>query len=170
MDIYYTTFSSPVGLIGLASTAKGLCRLRLNVEDDSVFKDYLKTEFIVDPIKKPKALVDVKNQLNLYFTGKSKKFLCPIDIYGGTDFQRQVWKKLMNIPYGKTWSYKCLAGAVKNPKANRAVGNANGKNPISVIIPCHRVIRRNGDLGGYGGGPPIKQFLLDLEKKHYASL
>ncbi|MGV7222106.1 MAG: methylated-DNA--[protein]-cysteine S-methyltransferase [Nitrospinales bacterium] len=170
MELFYTTFSSPVGRIGLASTEKGLCQLRLNVGEDSDFKNYLKTELNIEPIKKPKALTDVKDQLNLYFSGKHKKFSCDLDICGGTEFQRQVWKKLLNIPYGKTWSYKCLAGAVKNPKANRAVGNANGKNRISIIIPCHRVIRRNGDLGGYGGGTKIKQFLLDLEKKHYASL
>jgi len=170
MDLFYTTISSPIGRIGLASTERGLCRLRLNVGEELAFKNHLKSEFNIDPIKKSKALADVKNQLNLYFAGKQKKFSCEIDICDGTDFQRQVWKKLMNIPYGKTWSYKCLAGAVKNPKANRAVGNANGKNRISIIIPCHRVIRRNGNLGGYGGGPRIKQFLLDLEKKHYASL
>ena len=87
----------------------------------------------------------------------------------GTSFQQRVWEKLVFIPFGETRSYQWLAVAISQPKAYRAVGNANGKNPIPVIVPCHRVIRKNGDLGGFTGGTHLKKYLLDLEKKYYAS-
>jgi len=82
----------------------------------------------------------------------------------GTAFQQKVWKKLLTIPYGVTRSYKWLAESINNPNSARAVGNANGQNPLSIIIPCHRVVRENGALGGYTGGVRIKRYLLDLEK------
>jgi methylated-DNA-[protein]-cysteine S-methyltransferase len=82
----------------------------------------------------------------------------------GTPFQQKVWKKLTTIPYGKTRSYKWIASAINNRHASRAVGNANGRNPLPIIIPCHRVIRENGELGGYTGGINIKRFLLNLEQ------
>ncbi len=170
MDIFFTTFSSPLGLIGIASTKKGLCRVKVGLANESDFKDSLQADYGRHPIKKPKALANVRSQMEMYFAGKCKKFTCPLDLSAGTDFQQQVWNKLLAIPYGKTWSYKCLAGAVKRPNANRAAGNANGKNRIPIIVPCHRVIRKNGGLGGYTGGTHIKQFLLDLEKENHAAL
>jgi len=170
MDVSYIVFPTPIGLIGIASTHKGLCRIKTGLGSESDFKNILKAEFGRDPIKNAKQLTDAKDQFEMYFAGKLKNFTCKLDMSGGTDFQQQVWNKLLTIPYAKTWSYKCLAGAVKRPNANRAVGNANGKNPLSIIVPCHRVIRKNGDLGGYASGPHIKQILLDLEKRNYAAL
>ena len=99
-----------------------------------------------------------------YFKGDLKRFDFPLDLSLGTPFQQKVWKILTTIPYGKTRSYKWIASAIHNPKASRAVGNANGKNPLAILIPCHRVIRENGELGGYAGGISIKRFLLNLEK------
>ena len=170
MEVFYMVFPSPIGLIGVASTQNGLCRVKTALANESDFKDSLKADFGRNPIKNARNLTTAKGQLEMYFAGKLKNFTCNLDMGGGTDFQQQVWGKLLNIPYGKTWSYKCLSGAVKRPKAHRAVGNANGKNPLSIIVPCHRVIRKNGDLGGYASGPHIKQFLLDLEKRNHASL
>ena len=115
-------------------------------------------------LKKPSYFKGLIKQFSLYFEGKLKKFDHPLDLCLGTPFQQKVWKKLLTIPYGKTRSYKWLAQAIKNPQASRAVGNANGKNPLSIIVPCHRVVKENGEMGGYTGGASIKRYLLKLEQ------
>jgi len=107
-------------------------------------------------------LEKVKHELDLYFAGKLKEFTVPVNP-AGTAFRKTVWQALQAIPYGKTVSYKELAVQIGNPKAVRAVGGANHNNPISIIIPCHRVIGANGKLVGYGGGLGVKEFLLKLE-------
>lgn len=104
-------------------------------------------------------------QLDLYFQGRQKKFDLPLKPEG-TDFQKSVWKALLTIPYGETRSYKEIAEAVGNEKACRAVGMANHKNPIVIVIPCHRVVGSSGSMTGYGGGIPAKKWLLALEKQH----
>ena len=104
-------------------------------------------------------------QLNEYFTGKRKDFDLPL-APSGTHFQQKVWAQLQKIPYGQTRSYKDIAQSVGSPKGFRAVGMANNKNPIAIVIPCHRVIGADGSLVGYGGGLDMKQSLLDLEKKY----
>lgn len=111
------------------------------------------------------AFQPVKDQLDLYFKGQLKGFDLDLKI-SGTPFQKQVWERLAQIPYGETTTYGELATELGNPKASRAVGLANGKNPIPIILPCHRVIGKNGSLTGFGGGLPVKEFLLDLERKH----
>jgi len=103
-------------------------------------------------------------QLREYFSGDRTEFDLPLAL-DGTPFQRAVWRKLMEIPYGETISYGELARRVGNPKASRAVGSANGANRIPIVIPCHRVIASGGKLGGFGGGLPVKEALLALEKK-----
>ena len=103
------------------------------------------------------------SQLKAYFQGDRLDFDLEMDLKG-TEFQKKVWKELAKIPYGTTISYGELAKRIGNPKASRAVGMANGKNPIPVIIPCHRVIGKNGSLTGFGGGLDVKQILLNLEK------
>ncbi len=105
---------------------------------------------------------ETARQLDAYFAGELKDFDIPLDMIG-TDFQKIVWKQLTAIPYGETWSYGEMAAAIGKPTASRAVGHANGQNPISIIVPCHRVIGSNGRLVGYGGGLPRKQALLALE-------
>jgi methylated-DNA-[protein]-cysteine S-methyltransferase len=107
-------------------------------------------------------LIEAEKQLLEYLGGKRKTFNLPYH-FTGTDFQKKVWKNLEKIPFGKTWSYQDLAKQVGNAGAVRAVGNANGKNPICIFIPCHRVIRASGELGGYSGGIAKKVFLLKLE-------
>lgn len=102
-------------------------------------------------------------QLEEYFRGERRRFTVPLDIAGGTDFQRRVWSKLCEIPYGETWSYARLATAVGVTRGARAVGGANGANPIPIIVPCHRVIRANGELGGFSSGTHIKERLLSHE-------
>jgi len=102
-------------------------------------------------------------QIDEYLDSKRKKFSLPLAMHG-TEFQLDVWKALQTIPYGETRSYKQIAELVNRPKAVRAVGMANHRNPISIIVPCHRVIGHNGSLTGYGGGLPIKKYLLELER------
>jgi methylated-DNA-[protein]-cysteine S-methyltransferase len=108
-------------------------------------------------------LAEAVRQLREYFAGKRKDFDLPL-VLEGTEFQRKVWRKLQEIPYGETISYGVLAKRVGNPRASRAVGSANGKNPIPIVIPCHRVIAGDGGLGGFGGGLSVKQKLLAIEK------
>lgn len=102
-------------------------------------------------------------ELDDYFAGKAKRFSIPLDPYQGSAFQRKVWEQLQRIPYGETRSYRDVAEAVGNPPAARAVGHANKKNCIAIVIPCHRVISSNGDIGGYDSGLHIKRALLELE-------
>ncbi|NLK00335.1 MAG: methylated-DNA--[protein]-cysteine S-methyltransferase [Clostridia bacterium] len=114
-------------------------------------------------IKETPLLQRAAQQLDEYFNGKRKNFDLPLAPQG-TEFQKKVWGALLEIPYGETRSYKDIAIQIENPKAFRAVGMANNRNPISIIIPCHRVVGHNGRLVGYGGGLPMKEYLLDLEK------
>ena len=115
--------------------------------------------------KENKIIRQTIKQLDEYFNGKRKKFELPLNPKG-TEFQKKVWQQLMNIPYGKTSTYKDIATLIGNTNASRAVGNANNKNPIAIIIPCHRVIGRNNKLTGYAGGLDKKEKLLNLEKNN----
>lgn len=108
-------------------------------------------------------LKETQMQLEQYLCGQRKAFDLPLDVTG-TEFQKRVWLELSKIPYGKTFSYSDIAKKIKNDKAVRAVGTANGRNPISLIVPCHRVIAADGTLGGYAGGLEIKEKLLRLEQ------
>jgi len=108
----------------------------------------------------------IKKELENYFNGKSSEFKTPLQMLG-TPFQQTVWKALLKIPVGKTQSYLELAGQIKHPKSYRAVANANGANQLAVIIPCHRVINHNGNLGGYGGGITRKQWLIEHELRNF---
>lgn len=115
-------------------------------------------------IAKPKILQDCETQLTEYFAGQRQNFDLQLEL-GGTDFQNKVWRALQKIKFGKTASYKDIAERVNSPKGFRAVGMANNKNPIPIIIPCHRIIGTNGDLVGYAGGLKTKKWFLDFEKQ-----
>ncbi|MBX7195445.1 MAG: methylated-DNA--[protein]-cysteine S-methyltransferase [Sandaracinaceae bacterium] len=108
-------------------------------------------------------LTTVRRELDAYFAGRLRTFTFPIAFDEGTPFQRAVWRALGTIPYGQTWSYAELARAIGRPRAVRAVGAANGRNPLAIVLPCHRVIGADGRLVGYGGGLPRKAALLELE-------
>ena len=116
-----------------------------------------------DWIYKEDLFLEAIDQLGAYFKGELKGFDLKLNVQG-TNFQKMVWQELVKIPYGETISYGELAKRIGNPNASRAVGMANGKNPISIIIPCHRVIGKNGSLTGFGGGLEVKKVLLDMEK------
>jgi len=153
MNNTYFTYDSPFGNIIIESDGKAITGIKTESNVKSTGK------------KEASTLTDIAAmQLREYFAGKRKKFDVPIDPQG-TEFQRSVWKALQAIPYGKTRSYKQIAQAIGNPKACRAVGMANNKNPIWIIIPCHRVIGADGELVGYGGGIEMKKRLLSIEKR-----
>ena len=142
-------YKSPIGILEIICENNKLVSLKLV---DCYEKSSVETDFIKD----------IKYQLDEYFLGKRKYFDIKITTKG-TDFQKLVWKELQNIPYGKTKSYSKIAEAIGNKKAQRAVGNTCNKNPIMIIIPCHRVVSKNNNLGGYAYGSKIKQKLLNLE-------
>jgi methylated-DNA-[protein]-cysteine S-methyltransferase len=156
-QICYSWFESPVGDLLLAGSSDGLKLVSFGAG---------KRARRVDPEWKldGSSFVEVMDQLQSYFAGERKKFEIPL-VLEGTDFQKSVWSALQKIPYGETVSYKELAGKVGNPKAVRAVGAANGANPIPIIIPCHRVVGNDGSLTGFGGGLPLKKRLLELESQ-----
>lgn len=139
-------------------------RIKISEKDEKiigfVFSDYKKEDEIE---KETDAIRKTYLQLKEYLSGKRKNFDIEIEMIG-TEFQKKVWKELLNIPYGETRSYKDIAIAIGNGKACRAVGNANNKNPIAIIVPCHRVVGSDGSMTGYAGGLNIKEKLLKIEK------
>jgi len=145
-------YKSPIGVISIGT-----------VNNKIASCDFVSHKMINDKLSP--FLGEVIEQFDEYFHGKRFKFNLELHLVG-TDFQLKIWNELLKIPYGETISYKGLAKKIGNSNAARAVGNANGKNPISIIIPCHRVIGSNGNLTGYGGGTDRKQWLLDFEKKN----
>lgn len=151
----FTYYDSPLGTVTLQANEQGL--LGVWFETHTTKPEDLGIQEDSFPI-----FQSVKEQLERYFAGDAVQFDVPIAAKG-TPFQRSVWHALTTIPYGETWSYAQLADAIGNPKAVRAVGLANGKNPVSVIVPCHRVIGKNGKLTGYAGGIERKQRLLTIE-------
>jgi len=154
--IWYAELNSPLGKLTLESDGKALTRIRLPEE-----------EWEADPkvrrVRKPDFFKDAAVQLGAYFRGEGKEFDLELNPLG-TPFQKKVWDLMREIPSGQTITYGELAVRTGNPKASRAVGAANGKNPIPIIIPCHRVIGSNGKLTGYAGGLEAKKKLLEIEK------
>jgi methylated-DNA-[protein]-cysteine S-methyltransferase len=149
-----TTLESPVGDLVLVADGDALAGLYISTKH----RHAPPLDLPVDDT----ALPAVREQLTAYFSRDLKEFDLQVDV-AGTPFQQQVWAALRTIPYGETWSYKDLAEANGRPTAVRAVGLANGRNPVSIVVPCHRVIGANGSLVGYGGGLPVKQWLLAHE-------
>lgn len=163
--VFYTSFdSSWLGEVFVASTERGVCRVDF-LTSERTFLTKLKDHFPDGAIKDDRRNRDILLQLKQYLEGKLKRFHCHLDLKG-TPFQKKVWTALRKIPYGQTRSYGEIAQRIGHPKAFRAVGNANGKNPVPLIIPCHRVIESNGGLGGFGHGLKVKKQLLDFEKAH----
>lgn len=149
---------TPVGSILLAGTKNGLKHLRFCSSDNSA--DAIQPA--PDWQQNDRAFREIADQLKAYFRKKLTSFKVSLDA-DGTDFQKKVWQALMKVPYGATASYGQIAKAIGQPTASRAVGMANGKNPIAIIVPCHRIIGTNGQLVGYGGGLHNKMTLLQLE-------
>ncbi len=165
--LHWSTVSSPRGSCVILATEHGICWLgtpgtSLDMGLSWVQHKMSFASVVEDASSGP--LRKAVDQLGRYFAGERVQFTCPLDLHG-TLFQLKVWNALTRIPYGETRSYAEIAREIEHPSAVRAVGAANGANPIAIIVPCHRVIGSNGSLTGYGGGLPTKAWLLDLEKK-----
>ena len=147
-------YKSPIGMIEIIGTDEAICSILFSERDtvDNVLQE-----------ETPKVLEQCMGQLHKYFKGELHEFTFPY-IFEGTNFQKTVWNALINIPYAETGSYKDIAVSIGNEKAIRAVGSANGKNKLSIVIPCHRIIGSNGKLTGYAGGLWRKEWLLKHER------
>lgn len=155
MNISY--YDSPIGILRIKADEQGICGLSLGRKDAAASET---NQGCQSPY-----LLQAQAELEEYFAGRRKVFSVPLSLQG-TAFQLQVWNALRQIPYGETLSYSDIATVIGNPKACRAVGMANNRNPVMIIVPCHRVIGKNGSLVGYGGGLDVKKKLLALEKTY----
>ena len=154
--LFYVRTPSPVGPLFLAASTKGLVRLEFEARMQKLNPDSTQLQ------ESKSALAPYLRELNDYFAGERREFSFPLDLRG-TEFQLACWHALLEIPYGETRSYRDLAEAIGHPHAYRAVGMSNNRNPVAIVVPCHRVIASSGSLCGYGGGLDIKRKLLDLE-------
>jgi methylated-DNA-[protein]-cysteine S-methyltransferase len=155
--LLYMRTKSPVGPLFLAASEKGLVRLEFEGREQKL------ASTVIALRESKSALASYLRELNEYFAGERKEFSFPLDLRG-TPFQLSCWNALLAIPYGETRSYRDQAEAIGHPKAFRAVGMSNNRNPIAIVVPCHRVIASSGSLCGYGGGLDLKQRLLDMER------
>ncbi len=163
IDVAVTTMDSPIGTLLLMGTPKGLVRIAFETENrDDVFGEVAER---ISPriLEAPRRLDPVRRELDRYFAGRLSDFDLPIDWSLAGQFARRVLQRTVRIPYGSVASYRDVAVDVGTPRGARAVGNAVGSNPIPVVVPCHRVVRTGGAMGGYGGGLARKRWLLDLE-------
>lgn len=165
--LFYKEITSPIGPLVLVATSKGLCRVTFGTmaQNQEGLQEWAARWFggQTQLQEHASSLAPVVEQLEEYFRGERLSFDGELDLKG-TEFQKKVWTALLSVPYGETASYKHIAEAIQSPKAVRAVGGANNKNPVPVIIPCHRIIGASGDLIGYAGGLDIKISLLNLER------
>jgi methylated-DNA-[protein]-cysteine S-methyltransferase len=163
MTHFYTTLPSPVGMLKLVASEKGLTAILW--ENDDLKRVGFGT--LVESLDHP-ILTRAKQQLREYFAGERKIFDIKLD-FAGTEFQKSVWKALLEVRFGETRSYAQIASSIGNPKAVRAVGAANGRNPISIVAPCHRIIGNDGSLTGFAGGLGTKRYLLSHESGAHAA-
>ena len=164
-QLYYAIFKVDTGWMGVAGTAEGLRHIVFPQSSAREVQSLLGDGFN-SAIRSPKLFHNLTERLRAYFRGDRTDFPVKIDLSGAIDFQRAVWEKARAIPYGETRSYGWLAEQIRRPGAARAVGQALGRNPLPIIIPCHRVLAADGTLGGFSGGIGMKIWLLRLEAEH----
>ena len=162
VEIAFTSYMSPSGKILIASSERGVCKIAFSADENKFVHD-VSSQFHSDVIRDGARLHSVIELLDSYFRGNPIRTRITLDLRG-TDFQRRVWSEVLKIPYGKTRAYSEIAYAIGRPSAWRAVGNAVGSNPVPLIIPCHRVVRSDGSLGGYAYGISLKKELLEMER------
>jgi methylated-DNA-[protein]-cysteine S-methyltransferase len=162
LDIAYAELDSPVGQLTVASTPRGLVRIAFDHQSET-FAEELADKLSPRVMRAPKRLDEVRRELDQYFEGRRQEFEVPIDWSLSHGFFRKVLKHTARIGYGSVGTYAEMARKAGSPRAVRAAGNALGSNPIPIVVPCHRVLRTGGGLGGYGGGVDRKEFLLRLE-------
>jgi len=164
LDIGYTTIDSPVGGLLLAATAQGLVRVAYQNEDHDRVLSLLASRISPRILRAPERLAAAAREIDEYFAGRRTTFDVPLDLSLSHGFHQLVQRELPQIGYGSTRSYGQVAAMVGHPKAVRAVGTACATNPVPIVVPCHRVVRADGSLGGYAGGPEVKSTLLALEQ------
>jgi methylated-DNA-[protein]-cysteine S-methyltransferase len=163
LDVAYTTVGSPVGTLLLAATPKGLLRVAYDIEDHDRVLDALSRQVSPRVLRAPRRLDAAARELEEYFGGRRRVFDLPLDLSLSRGFRQLVQRHLPEIGYGQTRTYRQVAELAGNPRAVRAVGTACATNPLPVVVPCHRVVRADGAIGGYVGGPDAKSALLRLE-------
>jgi methylated-DNA-[protein]-cysteine S-methyltransferase len=161
LDVAYATVDSPFGPLLAARTPRGLVKLSLSNHDQTL--EELATQISPRLLEAPARLDEVRRQLDRYFEGRLHEFDLPLDWQLSRGFRRRALRAIGRIPYGRTRSYTEIARSAGNERAVRAAGTACGANPIPIVVPCHRVLRSGGALGGYGGGLPMKKALLEME-------
>ena len=162
-DVAYATVDSPFGVLLVASTGRGVVRIAFRPEDPDDVLEELSRKISPRVLEAPARLDDLRRELGEYFAGERHTFDLPLDWRLVRGFSERVLRATARIPYGSVSTYMSMAAAAGNPRAYRAAGNALGSNPIPIVVPCHRVLATGGGLGGYGGGLPMKQALLELE-------
>ena len=162
LDVAYDVTDSPIGPLLVAATERGLCRIAFDPEPDRTL-DELARLFGVRVLRSPKPLDETRRELDDYFEGRLRTFDLPVDLTAVTDFHRSVLQELARVPYGETATYGGLALKLGRPSAARAIGGAMNRNPIPIVLPCHRVVGAHGELTGYAGGLERKVALLELE-------
>jgi methylated-DNA-[protein]-cysteine S-methyltransferase len=163
LDVAYRTIDTPVGSLLLAATGQGLVRVAYPTQNHDAVLDQLAAKVSPRVLRAPARLDAAAREIDEYFAGRRTRFDLPLDLRLCTGFRRQVISRLPGISYGTTASYAAMAAAAGSPRAVRAVGTACAANPLPVVMPCHRVVRSDGSLGGYAGGTEAKQTLLTLE-------
>ena len=163
LDVAYAEIDSPVGSLLLAATPRGLVRVTFPVEPHEKVLEQLAATISPRVLESPAKLDEARRELDRYFDGRLRDFELPLDWRLTRGFYRKVLRATSRIPYGQTLSYSEVAKRAGSPRAVRAAGTALGSNPLPIIVPCHRVLRSGGALGGYGGGIEVKQTLLELE-------
>jgi methylated-DNA-[protein]-cysteine S-methyltransferase len=158
-------FETPAGWIGLLGSDRGLSKTTLPQKTKELAGLALGRK-LMDPTYLPQFFAEVVDQIEAYFKGRLTDFRITLDLSGATAFEKQVWEATRTIPYGRTQSYRWVAQRIGKPLSSRAVGGALGRNPVPIIIPCHRVIGSDGNLRGFGGGLDMKRYLLDLESRY----
>jgi len=166
LDVAYASADSPFGTLLLAQTPRGLVRVGLPNQDREELLEELAAKVSPRLLEAPSQLDEARRELDRYFAGELREFDLPVDWALSHGFRQQVLQGIAAIPYGETRTYTEMAAGAGNPRAVRAAGSACGSNPTPLVVPCHRVLRLSGGLGGYAGGLAMKESLLELEAEH----
>ena len=163
LDVAYARYDAPVGELLLAATPRGLVKVSFDVEDPDATLAGLAAAISPRVLERPARLDGARRELDQYFAGRRREFDLPLDWRLSSGFRRRVLRATAKIPFGETSTYSRVAAAAGSPRAHRAAGTALGANPLPIVVPCHRVLRTGGALGGYGGGLEMKEELLRIE-------
>jgi methylated-DNA-[protein]-cysteine S-methyltransferase len=162
IDVAFELTDSPVGQLLIATTDRGVCRISFDPDAEGEV-EWLARAYGTRVLRSPRPLERARRELDEYFEGERREFGLPVDLGAVREFQRRVLEELRRVPYGATDTYGGLAGRIGRPRAARAVGGALNRNPVPIVVPCHRIVGASGSLVGYAGGLPRKEQLLALE-------